>query len=215
MLEFLLLALGLGIKHSFDADHLLAVSNILARVGSLKRSIKLSLSWAFGHMITALFVSALLFLFRESVLTIILDKFEFLVGVMLIVLGLVSLYQARFLHAHTHRHGKDEHIHIHMHLKKESDNHSHKHIFGIGIIHGLASNDELLVLLTISLGLTTLYDALFGVVFFTIGVVIGMVLFSALLTSSLIKVKGERMQQLVNGGVGLMSVGYGLLMLFG
>ena len=38
MLEFAALALFLGMKHSFDADHLVAVSNLLTKARSLAHS---------------------------------------------------------------------------------------------------------------------------------------------------------------------------------
>ena len=44
----------------------------------------------------------------------------------------------------------------------------HAAIGGIGIIHGLASNDELLLLLTLSLGLASFLDIFVGLVIFTI-----------------------------------------------
>src|SRR3989338_9234808 len=146
MFEFLFAALALGIKHSFDADHLVGVSNILTKSRSLLQTIKMSFSWAIGHMLTAILITVLLFVFRDSVLPFVLDKFELLVAIMLIMLGAISLYQAGFFH--NHKHDGKEHIHLHMHLKN-NETHEHKHMFGIGILQGLASNDELLLLLTV------------------------------------------------------------------
>ena len=44
---------------------------------------------------------------------------------------------------------------------------------GIGFIHGIASNDELLLLFTLTFGANSLEEILFGVGIFTIGVVAG------------------------------------------
>ena len=222
MFEFLLLALFLGIKHSFDADHIIGVSNLLIKSKSLINTIKMSISWAIGHMLTAVLITFLLFAFKDSIFLLILnnlDKFEILVAIMLIILGVISLYQARFFHSHYHEHEhentSEEHSHFHMHLKNNNLNHSHKHMFGIGIIHGFASNDELLLLLTVSLGLTSLIEIIFSVAIFSLGVVIGMVAFGIFLTYPIIKIKSETLLKIVNAVVGSASIIYGVIMLTG
>lgn len=215
MLSFLLAALVLGIKHSFDADHLIGVSNILTKSRSLASTVKMSFSWAFGHMITAVLITVLLFTFRDSILSFILDKFEILVAIMLIALGLISLYQARFFHTHKHKHSNSTHEHLHIHLKNSESDHSHKHMFGVGIIHGLASNDELLLLLTVLLGLSSLFDMILGVAVFSLGVVIGMIVFGIILTYPILKIRSEQLVRIVNGTVGVVSIVYGVVILQG
>ena len=46
-------AILLGLKHSFDADHLVAVTGVLSNAPTSKQTTKLSVSWALGHMVTA------------------------------------------------------------------------------------------------------------------------------------------------------------------
>src|SRR3989338_1943743 len=177
-LMFLFTALALGFKHSYDADHLIAVSNLLTKTKSLKHTVKMAFSWSLGHMITASAITIILYVFRDSVLKTILANFEILVAVMLIGIGLWSIYQSRTIHAHKHAHEQKAHGHLHMHLKSKETDHIHRHMFGIGIVHGLASNDEILLLLTLSLGVTSLAGMLLGIAVFSLGVVIGMVLFA-------------------------------------
>lgn len=212
MAEFILLALLLGIKHSFDADHLLAVSNMLTKPRPIKEVLKLTTHWTIGHIGGAVFVTIVLFTFRDSLFPIIFEHFEFLVALMLIGFGLFGLYQARFMHSHEHRHGGEEHQHIHIHLKGNEKDHSHKHIFGLGLVQGLASNDELLLLLTMSLGVASLFDMVLGVVVFSIGVLIGMVAFSMIFS---LKAGSVMLNRSVNAIVGAASVIYGTMMLFG
>src|SRR3989344_2230524 len=202
MFEFLPLALFLGIKHSFDADHLVAVSNVLTRARSIKASLKLGMSWAIGHMFTATIITILLFSFKDSILPLILERFETIVAFMLIALGLWSLWSARVFHRHRHAHEGKRHEHIHLHLKTAKSDHSHRHIFGIGIIHGLASNDELLILLTASLGASSLLEMVTGVAVFSLGVVIGMAVFSLIFTLPFLKIRGEALRRAVIGGIG-------------
>ena len=215
MFEFAAFALFLGIKHSFDADHLIAVSNLLSRAKSLKSSVKMSIHWAAGHMLTAAIITAILFTFKDAFLSLVLGKFELLVGLMLVFLGLLSIWNSRILHAHAHSHGGMPHVHWHTHLRDKKEDHAHRHMFGIGVVHGLASNDELLILITASLGLSTLADMMFGVAIFSAGVVIGMIAFSILFTYPVLKLESEKFNQLLSFGVGCISIIYGFFMFLG
>lgn len=215
MFQLGLLALFLGIKHSFDADHLIAVSNLLSAPKSIAKAARMSLSWAAGHMLTAALITALLFTFKDTLLLLILGKMEVAAALMLIILGALSIYKSRIFHAHAHKHDGIPHVHWHLHAAEGREDHAHRHMFGIGIIHGLASNDELLLLLTASLGLSTLAEMIFGVAIFSLGVVIGMVAFSLLFTWPLLKAQSARLSQAINLTVGCISVIYGAMMLFG
>lgn len=208
MLEFALLAFGLGVKHSFDADHLVAVSNLLTRAKSIRHAAKMSAFWASGHMLTAAIITLLLIAFKDSLLPLVLEEFELAVAAMLIFLGAVSVAQAVAFHSHRHAHGGEEHEHFHMHLGAEKDDHSHCHMFGIGIVHGLASNDELLLLLTVSLGAATAAEMLVGVGIFSLGVVVGMIAFAAAFT--LLRSRAAAFARALNFAVGASSIAYGI-----
>ena len=91
LISFMVLALVLGFKHSYDSDHLIAVSNILRKVDSVKSSIRIGFSWAIGHMLTATTITITLFIFKKSFLNDVLPYFEKIVGIILIVLGILSL----------------------------------------------------------------------------------------------------------------------------
>ncbi len=150
---FVVLALALGFKHSYDADHLVAVSNLLTRSKSLRKTTLMSVSWAAGHMITATIITVLLYELRATVLQGILANLEIAVAVMLVVIGVVGLLvEFGVLHRHAHRHESEEHVHVHTHLHEDPE---HRTMFGIGIVHGLASNDELLILFVASLSVTS------------------------------------------------------------
>jgi len=213
-LSFALLALTLGFKHSYDADHLIAVSNILRKVKTLKSAVKISTSWAIGHMITATIIMVLLYVFRESVLNNILPYFEKIVGIMLIILGTISLISLFKVHGHKHKHNNIMHSHTHLHSRKEEHNHYHKHMFGIGIVHGLASNDELLLLFTASLGVTSLGGILVGVGIFSIGVILGMITFVSLFMLPMIKINSDNVYKVISGITGIAGISYGIMMIF-
>ncbi len=213
-LPFAGLALLLGFKHSYDADHIIAVANFLRKADTLKSAVKISVSWALGHMVTAAIVTTILYVFRESLLTAFLTNFEKVVGVMLVVLGFFSLKDLFGLHSHTHEHEGTRHEHPHRHAR-DFKGHIHKHMFGIGIVHGLASNDELMILFTASLGLATLSGILFGVAVFSLGVVLGMVVFALIFSYPLLRAKSDAIYKSVTVITGITSVAYGALMLAG
>lgn len=208
-----LLALALGFKHSYDADHLVAVSNLIVKSRSNRQTLSMSVSWALGHMLTASIITLLIFQFKEFFLTRILTHFELAVGAMLIVLGAVSLISLRkdAIHVHRHTHEGETHEHPHFHLAHAE--HYHTHMFGIGIVHGLASNDELLILFTASLGISSLAGLLSYLAIFTVGVIAGMVIFGFVLSFPISRIGAGSLNKLVSLVVGMISIGYGAWML--
>ncbi|MFN7990981.1 MAG: hypothetical protein U0R44_02365 [Candidatus Micrarchaeia archaeon] len=213
MIGHLLPALALGIKHSFDADHLLAVSNFLIGSRSPRNTLKLAINWTIGHMAGAGLVTVALFLFRGSILTAIAGRMDLVVGAMLIVFGALGLCQGVFVHSHQHTHRKESHAHAHIHLQGAAKDHSHRHIMGVGILQGLASNDELLLLLTVFLGLSDIADMIFGVAVFSAGVFIGMIAFGLVFSAPILAGRSLMIGKAMNIAVGILSIIAGLAML--
>lgn len=214
----LIFAIILGIKHSFDADHLVAVSGMLTN-SQTRRTTTLSISWALGHMITASILTIILYTFRESILKAFLDNLEILVPIMLIVIAFFTLaWEFDLIHYHRHKHHHEnldqekEHAHLHLHgiSKKE-----HGAMVGIGIIHGLASNDELLLLFTLTIGIEELSGILLGVVFFTIGVILGMVAYGLSINYPVQKWGQKRVTRVVNVTIASISIMYAIWLLLG
>ena len=214
LISFMVLALALGFKHSYDPDHLIAVSNMLHKVKSIKSGVKVGFSWAVGHMLTATIITITLFIFRESFLNNVLPHFEKIVGIMLVMLGILSLRDFFRFHSHMHSHGNIIHSHPHIHVKKNNNKHSHIHMFGIGIVHGLASNDELLILFVASLAVTSLAGLIAALGIFSFGVVLGMIFFAVIFSYPLIKLRSEKIYSFVSFGTGTAGIIYGTLMLF-
>ncbi|MCA1814506.1 MAG: hypothetical protein LC624_11250, partial [Halobacteriales archaeon] len=204
------------VKHSFDGDHLVAVSGLLTRAPTRRRTLTMSLAWAAGHMATAGVITLGLWYARGSLLGGLLGQLDVLVAAMLVVIGLVGLVlELRVIHAHRHAHGAVEHEHAHTHLLGRLGLHRHKAMLGIGIVHGIASNDELLVLLAAGLGVSSLAGLLAGVGVFSVGVVAGMVLFGVALTAPLLASRKESVRRGVSLAAAVLSLGYGLAMLGG
>ena len=214
LISFMALALVLGFKHSYDSDHLIAVSNILRKSDSVKSSMNIGLSWAIGHMLTATIITIMFFIFKESFLNKVLPHFEKIAGIILVMLGILSLRDFFRFHSHTHSHGGIIHSHPHMHAKKNHDKHSHMHMFGIGVVHGLASNDELLMLFTASLAVTSLLGLIAALGLFSFGVVLGMSVFAVVFSYPLVKLHSEKIYRFVSFGTGSIGIAYGALMIF-
>lgn len=81
----------LGIKHSFDVDHVAAVSNFLIRSPKFSKRVKLSISWALGHTLTAGVITVIIFFSKDLFLQNIFSNFEIIVSIMLILIGVLTL----------------------------------------------------------------------------------------------------------------------------
>lgn len=214
---FIVLALALGFKHSYDADHLVAVSNLITRSRSIRKTGLMSVSWAIGHMLTAAILTVILYTFGRTLLLEFIEHLELLVAVMLLLIGVIGLlWEFNVFHVHEHWHGLVQHRHLHTwlhgHLTKHGE---HKTMFSIGIVHGIASNDELLVLLLVALGVATLGGILIGVAVFSLGVVAGMMVFAVGLNYPIVRWGNGRVQRVVNTVVAVLSIVYAALLFTG
>jgi len=85
----------------------------------------------------------------------------------------------------------------------------------IGVLQGLASNDELLIILAFTLNLNNLLTVLIGIVLFSLGVTVGMVGWSSLLNLPKIKGKQEKIMKWLNVSIAIVAIFYGVYILLG
>jgi hypothetical protein len=151
----LLGGLALGVIHSFDADHLVAMSTLLARKRErLRRAFSKGLMWGVGHTLSLVSLGLLLVILGSHVSGFWERAFEASVGALLICLGIGRLRDARGgPHLHAHRHGDVEHTHYHVHgmhadhgAEEAHKQHSHAPLW-IGILHGFAGTAAVMALL--------------------------------------------------------------------
>lgn len=162
----------LGLRHALDADHLAAVSTVLAERPSLRASGAVGLWWGIGHTLTLLMVGSVVLVSGLHIPA----QFELIaesgVGILLIALGGTlagKLYRERW-HVHSHRHDGDAHLHLHSHRRQ--NDHRHQHWMAdsirplcIGMAHGLAGSAALMLIIlatTQELGPGLLSIAVFG-----------------------------------------------------
>ena len=220
VLSTLGLGFFLGIKHAFDADHIIAVSTLTTERKGFWNSSLIGMVWGVGHTSSLLVVGLLVVLLGLQIPESVSQWMEFSVALMLIVLGvntLWKLHRGAVLHAHDHEHGQHRHRHPHLHehgLEEHTLPNHHPVKLGtkpfiVGVVHGLAGSAALmlLILTTISSKLLALiYIAVFGC-----GSLGGMFVMTAAMSVPFSIVSNhKRLNHHIRQSAGIISVVFGL-----
>ena len=219
------LALGfvLGLKHALDADHLAAVSTFVSETRSPLRSSLIGIFWGLGHTAALLVFGLVIAVFRLAVTARLAQALEFLVGCMLVFLGLnalLGLAKAQTIHVHTHEHDGARHSHLHFHLG-DSDHVHHHHVlklggkpFVVGIVHGLAGTAALMLFVLgaiPSLLLAVCYILVFGIG--SIGGMVGVTLLMGV-PLALAGRRAKVLEHTVRLAAGVFSLGFGVFLMW-
>ena len=219
-LTILSLGFVLGLRHALDADHLAALSTVLAERPSVQASTSIGFFWGLGHTLMLLCVGTLLLALNLTIPESMANLFEFAVGGMLVALGLSlarRIYREQW-HLHTHEHGGKPHVHLHSHHLQAD--HAHGHWYQgslrpllIGMAHGLAGSAALMLVVLSTV--TGMGQGIGYIVVFGIGTIIGMVGAGAVLSLPVVYsvTVGPRAYWLVQGLACLASIGLGVLMM--
>ena len=89
----LVLAASLGFRHAFEADHLVAASNIVTRRTSPVLAMKDGTSWGIGHSVSILIIGLVIIVLKGIVPESFFASVEGAVGVMIILLAVFRLWQ--------------------------------------------------------------------------------------------------------------------------
>ena len=158
---FLVLGFLLGMRHATDADHVVAVATIVSRERSVAGSALIGAAWGAGHTVTVMAVGAAIILFGVVIPPRLGMAMEFAVGIMLVLLGVLTLAGVGRSDgaAHAHAGGPGGHeLDVHDHLHAHGDYlHRHPHGHGPGA-HGHADEHTPLARLDSGLGRIALYD---------------------------------------------------------
>jgi hypothetical protein len=136
VLSFLFLGFFLGMRHATDADHVVAIATIVSRERSMAGSALIGAAWGVGHTMTVMGVGAAIIVFGVVIPPRLGLSMEFAVGIMLVVLGILTLTgMGRTIGAaHSHVHAAvpggnplDLHDHVHTH-----GDYVHRHLHGDG-----------------------------------------------------------------------------------
>ncbi|TMB56652.1 MAG: high-affinity nickel-transport family protein [Chloroflexi bacterium] len=226
----------LGMRHATDADHVIAVTTILARSRRFLHSTVIGALWGFGHTVTVLVVGVAIIAFNVVIPPPIGLAMELAVAVMLVLLGILNLTGVMRtvterltppapLHGHPHEHlhahaGElDEHAHGHAHLHGHGSDPGLLATFGwyqllrpvaVGLVHGLAGSAAIALLV-----LATIQDtgtALAYLVVFCVGVSAGMALLTTVIGLPFLvsRARSQRINRWLTIGSGALSLAFGI-----
>lgn len=199
-------------------DHLAAVAPLAAegKTGSWR----IGFRWGLGHSSGVLLVGLAAILLREVLpMDLISGWAERLVGIVLIGIGIWGLKKTYSAHIHTHQHehNGETHTHIHFHQKKKEHNkHSHIHTaFAIGTLHGLAGSSHFLGVLP-ALAFPTRAEAVAYLLFFGIGTIISMSVFSTIIGEISRRFAGGTLKayKITMGSLSCIAIAVGIVWLF-
>ena len=180
-----------GIVHVFTgADHLIAM--VPSSITRTKIAIRNGFSWGIGHSSGLILLTLLAFLIKDRA-EVFSDFSELLVGISLLIVGAFAIKKALKLtiHSHSHKHENGiAHQHLHFHSKKQKRHNKHSHALTfLGLFHGMAGGSHFLA----AIGLSTLplMTAFFCLISYLSGSMISMILFSSLMSSSIL-ISGQK-----------------------
>jgi ABC-type nickel/cobalt efflux system permease component RcnA len=182
-------ALVLGLRHSTDPDHLVAVSTLIA--GARRRSslaaARLGGAWGAGHALALTAFGLPVVLVRAELPERVFQVAEAAIGLLIVFLALQLLLRWRRGAYHFHPHDHDGMQHTHLHRHADTPLHAHAHqpprtalaCFFIGCLHGLGGSGAVGILLVA--GAPGSEAALAALLVFAIGTAISMTALSATL----------------------------------
>ncbi len=233
-----LLGLFLGMRHSTDPDHVVAVSTIVARQRSIVHSTIIGMMWGLGHSLTIFVVGAAIIIFGVIIPPRLGLSMEFSVALMLILLGVLNLtgvmrwITERFTPSHKHNDAlrgnestsplaeeinPDNSAHRESFWRRTIGNLGIYHTarpFAIGLVHGLAGSAAvaLLVLSTIKSPIwATAYLLVFGA-----GTMIGMMIMTTAIAMPLAYSSKRflKVNQFMTTTSGVLSMAFGLFLVY-
>lgn len=217
-----ILALGfvLGIKHAIEPDHVIAVSTIASQSKKLLRSSLAGVFWGIGHTATLFIIGIIIILMKGEIPEKWAMSLEFLVGIMLVYLGVSTVLSFRNIHIHQHEHHGEDHKHVHSHTFSGKHGHKHKHknvsylkSMVIGLIHGLAGSGAM-VLLTMST-VHSVWEAAIYILIFGVGTIIGMLFFTTIIGIPFVfSSKKIGLNKSLTQITGLISIGFGIFYMY-
>ena len=90
-LTIVLIGFALGMRHATDPDHVVAVTTIVSKQQNIRQAALIGILWGLGHALTIFAVGAAIILFRVTIPPRLGLAMELAVGLMLVLLGALSL----------------------------------------------------------------------------------------------------------------------------
>ena len=233
-LAVLVLGFLLGLKHATDADHVVAVTTVVTEQRNVWRGLWIGASWGAGHSTPLLVLGLIILVFQDIVLgryEAVAHYLEFGVGIMLVYLGAMVVWNIRRsrLHVHQHAHdGASQHVHVHGSHEAQrshgdnSERHSSffspgKPVFRlksyiIGVVHGLAGSAA--VMLVLLLSIDSFMVGVGYLLLFSVGTIISMGAVTVLLAVPFVATGGNAtLSKVVSVVAGVASIAFGVALM--
>lgn len=191
LLFTLVLGFILGIKHAFEADHIIAVSTIASEQKNSFKAALMGIFWGIGHTTTLFIVGFLVLILKISIPQSLSLILEGLVGVMLIVLGIKVFVNFQSTHSP-----------------------NHKMPFLVGVVHGLAGSGALMLLVLSTIA--NVLDGLFYILVFGVGSLLGMSIMSFIISIPILYAKNQlpKLENYLCIGAGVLSILFGAFVIY-
>ena len=227
--------LVLGIRHSTDTDHVVAISTIVTRQRGLRGAALIGGLWGLGHTLTIFVVGCLIILGGVVIPPRIGLSMEFSVGLMLILLGFLNLtgWMQKIKAHFSPQRASESNTENEAPIAEAVESAAAKSWLGqerrqaatssrgtrlrplaIGLVHGLAGSAAVALLV-----LSTIHNPLWAIVYLVIfgaGTMLGMMCMTVALSMPLMYA-GDRLPTLsrhLTTAAGLVSVCFGLFLVY-
>lgn len=205
MIQYLLIdSLLLGVQHSFEPDHMAAVS-VLSTEENKNPALRWKLiwrssHWALGHSLTLILFAVLVLLLKSTMSLHIADKVEMLVGPLMIWLGILAI----------RRNFKADEVTAFAPTERKVSR-----SFWVGMVHGLAGTGGACAV-ALTLAARDAMTAVWIIVMQSIGIILSMSAYGYFFAFSIGRFAGkrERFLMIVNYVVGAFSILIGAITLF-
>ncbi|WP_299624885.1 hypothetical protein [uncultured Tenacibaculum sp.] len=220
-----------GVLHSFEPDHVSAVSVLAAENAINKKKVTLKTvftasQWAFGHSVTLLLFGGIALLFRSVLLSFIEDISyfaELAVGPIMIWLGITAIRRNHKLKdmmsdhkkIEEHEHDPNNMIHLHGKSGEEIAMNPINRSFWIGMLHGLAGTGGALTSALV-ISASTITEAIWILVIESLGVIFAMAAYSYVLIFTMSRFIERNMSifKWLNASIGIISIIVGVIWVY-
>ncbi len=220
-----------GILHSFEPDHVTAISvlateNAITKEKTSFRTAFTASKWAFGHSVTLLIFGGIALIFKSS-MELLVDNISFwaevAVGPIMIWLGVVAIRRnykiSETIQKHKeiqeHDHMESNPIHLHGKSGEEIAMNPKNRSFWVGMLHGLAGTGGALTSALV-LSAPTVLDAIIILLVESLGIIIAMGVYSYTLIAVMSRFLEKNLSifKWMNGVAGLASIIIGAVWIY-